>query len=200
MPSPAGDRARRSRPGTSAWIPCPGSRAFVLALLAHLPGVGAHGPGARLDQRRRASRLAREQFFEPGLHLTRARTGVLIFVAVAEHYVEIIADEGINALVAPAPGTRRWPISSNGCAPGKSPRAFSRPSRHRHATGRVLRGRRSRRAAKPMIEDLRSSCPVAAPFLICLSTAALLQALRTCTVCCGRQRVAEGAARPGVMR
>ena len=35
------------------------------------------------------------------MHLTRARTGVLIFVAVAEHYVEIIADEGINALVPP---------------------------------------------------------------------------------------------------
>ncbi len=33
--------------------------------------------------------------------MTRARTGVLVFVAVAEHYVEIIADEGINALVPP---------------------------------------------------------------------------------------------------
>ena len=50
---------------------------------------------------RRASRLAREQFFERGLHLTRARMGVLIFVSVAEHYVEIIADEGIDALVPP---------------------------------------------------------------------------------------------------
>ena len=51
--------------------------------------------------RRRASRGAREQFFERGLHLTRARTGVLIFVSVAEHYVEIIADEGIDTLVPP---------------------------------------------------------------------------------------------------
>ena len=52
-------------------------------------------------KRRRAGRLAREQFFAQGLHLTRARTGVLIFVSVAEHYVEIIADQGIDALVPP---------------------------------------------------------------------------------------------------
>ena len=52
-------------------------------------------------KRRRAGRLAREQFFAQGLHLTRARTGVLIFVAVAEHYVEIIADQGIDSQVPP---------------------------------------------------------------------------------------------------
>jgi putative membrane protein len=72
----------------------------VLALLAHLPAVRiALVPDS--IKRRRAGRLAREQFFEQRLHLTRARTGVLIFVSVAEHYVEIIADEGINALVPP---------------------------------------------------------------------------------------------------
>ena len=71
-----------------------------LALLAHLPPVRvALVPGA--IKRRRAGRLAREQFFAQGLHLTRARTGVLIFVAVAERHVEIIADEAINALVPP---------------------------------------------------------------------------------------------------
>lgn len=46
-----------------------------------------------------ARRLAREQFFTQKLHLTRERTGVLIFVSVAEHYVEILADEGINNVV-----------------------------------------------------------------------------------------------------
>ena len=45
---------------------------------------------------RRAGRLAWEQFFVQNLHLTRQRTGVLIFVSVAERYVEIIADKGIN--------------------------------------------------------------------------------------------------------
>jgi putative membrane protein len=44
----------------------------------------------------RASRLAREQFFVHGLHMTRERTGVLLFASVAERYVEIIADSGIN--------------------------------------------------------------------------------------------------------
>ena len=45
---------------------------------------------------RRAGRLAWEQFFAQNLHLTRQRTGVLLFVSVAEHYVEILADKGIN--------------------------------------------------------------------------------------------------------
>ncbi len=73
---------------------------FVLALLLHLlPMRMALVPESL--KRRRAGQLAREQFFEQRLHLTRARTGVLIFVSVAEHYVEIIADEGINARVPP---------------------------------------------------------------------------------------------------
>ena len=89
-------------PGMSAWTLYLAQAAtfIVLALLAHLPAVRmALVPDSM--KRRRASRLAREQFFEQRLHLTRARTGVLIFVSVAEHYVEIIADEGINALVPP---------------------------------------------------------------------------------------------------
>jgi putative membrane protein len=45
---------------------------------------------------------AREQFIERGLHLTQGRTGILIFVSVAERYVEILADDGINAKVDPA--------------------------------------------------------------------------------------------------
>jgi putative membrane protein len=45
---------------------------------------------------RRASRLAHEQFIEQGLHQTKNRNGLLIFVAVSERYVEIMADQGIN--------------------------------------------------------------------------------------------------------
>ncbi len=52
-------------------------------------------------KRLRAHRLAREQFFLQKLHMTRERTGVLLFVSVAERYVEIIADQGINDKVAP---------------------------------------------------------------------------------------------------
>jgi putative membrane protein len=89
-------------PATSAWTVYLAQAAsfVVLALLAHLPPVHMALVPASI-KRRRASRLAREQFFEQGLHRTQARTGVLIFVSAAEHYVEIIADEGINALVPP---------------------------------------------------------------------------------------------------
>lgn len=52
-------------------------------------------------KRARAARRAREQFMLRALHRTRHHAGVLLFVSVAEHYVEIIADEGIHARVAP---------------------------------------------------------------------------------------------------
>jgi len=46
-------------------------------------------------RRHRAALMARLQFVEQGLHRTRDRLGVLIFVSVAEHYVEILVDDGI---------------------------------------------------------------------------------------------------------
>ena len=48
----------------------------------------------------RASLVAKQQFLAQGLHHTQAETGMLIFVSEAEHYVEILADRGINKLVA----------------------------------------------------------------------------------------------------
>lgn len=49
----------------------------------------------------RAHAEARRQFLAHGLHLTKERTGVLIFASVAEHYAEIVADAGINEKVTP---------------------------------------------------------------------------------------------------
>ncbi len=46
-------------------------------------------------QYRRASLHAHELFFIEGLHITENRSGVMIFVSLAERYVEIIADHGI---------------------------------------------------------------------------------------------------------
>ncbi|WGL16694.1 TPM domain-containing protein [Microbulbifer bruguierae] len=43
----------------------------------------------------RAANLARRQFLENELHSTKDRLGLLIFVSVAEHYVEILADRGL---------------------------------------------------------------------------------------------------------
>jgi putative membrane protein len=44
-------------------------------------------------------RAAFEQFFGRGLHETGKRTGVLLFVSVAERHAQIIADTGINSKV-----------------------------------------------------------------------------------------------------
>jgi putative membrane protein len=53
----------------------------------------------RSHQRRQAFRLAAEQFFTLGMTRTRNRTGVLIFVSLAEHYARIIADDGLNGKI-----------------------------------------------------------------------------------------------------
>lgn len=47
----------------------------------------------------RAAALARSQFLEQNLHRTAAATGVLIFVAEAERYVEILTDHGVAARI-----------------------------------------------------------------------------------------------------
>lgn len=47
----------------------------------------------------RAHAEAQRQFAAHGLHRTEARTGVLIFVSLAEHYVEVVADVGIASKV-----------------------------------------------------------------------------------------------------
>ena len=44
---------------------------------------------------------AQEQFLAKNLHLTRGRTGVLIYVSAAERMAELVADEGIDKAVAP---------------------------------------------------------------------------------------------------
>ncbi|MAM86064.1 MAG: hypothetical protein CME36_01990 [unclassified Hahellaceae] len=44
----------------------------------------------------RASNLARRQFLVQNLHRTAGGTGMLIFVSEAEHYVEILVDNGIS--------------------------------------------------------------------------------------------------------
>lgn len=50
-------------------------------------------------KKQRAHRRAVEQFLTQNLHTMPSRTGVLIFVSVAERFAEIIADAGINQKV-----------------------------------------------------------------------------------------------------
>ncbi len=45
---------------------------------------------------RRAHDNAQKQFLARNVHLTTARTGVLIFVSLAERYAAVVADAGIN--------------------------------------------------------------------------------------------------------
>ncbi|MDO6459941.1 TPM domain-containing protein [Granulosicoccaceae sp. 1_MG-2023] len=49
----------------------------------------------RSVRHQRAARAAREQFLALNLHNTAERNGVLIYVSVAEHYVEILTDIGV---------------------------------------------------------------------------------------------------------
>ncbi len=48
----------------------------------------------------RANDNALRQFLSRNVHLTEQRTGVLIFVSMAERYAEILADAGINCKVS----------------------------------------------------------------------------------------------------
>lgn len=69
---------------------------IVVAVVVSLPPVKI----ALTPQSIRAERVhkaAMEQFLVKGLHDTSGRTGVLLFVALADHRAEVIADEGIYA-------------------------------------------------------------------------------------------------------
>jgi putative membrane protein len=71
---------------------------FVLAVLLCLPHVRiALVP--RAARRAIAHRVAMEQFMIRGISRKKDRTGVLIFVSLAERYARIVADEGIATRV-----------------------------------------------------------------------------------------------------
>jgi putative membrane protein len=74
---------------------------FLAAAILFLwePVRFALAPGS--VKRARCHQKAVEQFLAQSLHTTRGRTGVLIYVSFAEHYAEVIADEGIYKKVKP---------------------------------------------------------------------------------------------------
>ena len=53
----------------------------------------------RAVKRTRAHRAGMEQFFARGIAQTKNRMGVMIFVSLAEHYAQVVADDGIAARV-----------------------------------------------------------------------------------------------------
>jgi putative membrane protein len=95
---------------TAALLPtiAAGSLALAQGAVFALFATAALVPSWRLYLVPRAARLercaaeARSQFLAHNLHATASRTGVLIFVSLAERYAEIVADTGIDAKVTEA--------------------------------------------------------------------------------------------------
>ncbi|MBL8710655.1 MAG: TPM domain-containing protein [Rhodospirillaceae bacterium] len=93
-----------------AFLPWAGAAEVLLAefvsFLALLALMELTPLGDRLTPRQikavAARRLARAAFLEEGLASTPERNGVLFFVSLAEHHIEIIADQGIDQQVATA--------------------------------------------------------------------------------------------------
>jgi len=77
-------------------------QAIALVLLGALASLPRLRPWLvpRAVKQRRAGRHAMEQFLAHNLHTTERRTGVLIFVSLAERYAAVIADKTINDVVA----------------------------------------------------------------------------------------------------
>jgi len=71
---------------------------LAVYLITRLPTI-TRWVTPRAVRRARARNAAMQQFLAHGLHVTEGRTGVLIFVALADHQVEVVADEGIHARV-----------------------------------------------------------------------------------------------------
>ncbi|CAN7163060.1 TPM domain-containing protein [Brevundimonas sp. LjRoot202] len=71
---------------------------LTVYLLTRAPAV-TRWVTPRAVRRARVRDAAVQQFLAHGLHVTEARTGVLIFAALSDHQVEVVADKGIHAKV-----------------------------------------------------------------------------------------------------
>jgi putative membrane protein len=70
----------------------------ILGLLKLLPALRLHLT-PRAVRFRAAHAEAVKQFLARNVHVTSARTGVLVFVSLAERYAEVLADSGIDSRV-----------------------------------------------------------------------------------------------------
>jgi putative membrane protein len=86
----------------STWVYGAQLAAFFVLLAVLLPRPVRYWLVPRWIKRARARRRALEQFLVQNMHTTVGRTGVLIFVSVAEHHAEILADAGIEQRVPKA--------------------------------------------------------------------------------------------------
>jgi putative membrane protein len=86
------------------WWPIQQIYLLQLAVFAALSAIFMYEPlrlalVPRTVKQGRAHRRAVEQFLAQNLHTTQGRTGVMIFVSVAERYAEILADAAIHEKV-----------------------------------------------------------------------------------------------------
>jgi putative membrane protein len=81
------------------WIYLAQLAAFLVITLLILPQPVRTSIVPRHVRRLHAHQRAVEQFLVQNLHTTAEHTGVLIFVSVAEHHVEVLADAAIDAQV-----------------------------------------------------------------------------------------------------
>ena len=72
--------------------------ACALMVLGFFPAIRIHLVPLR-QRYRHAHDNAMKQFLSRNIHLTSARTGVMLFVSLAERYAEVVADAGINSRV-----------------------------------------------------------------------------------------------------
>lgn len=86
-----------------AWTTFSASRVFIIQIMLALVFLstfiwtgwnGSFVP--RFLRRRRAHEVATREFMVRGLSRTKDRTGILIYVALAERYAEVLADTGIS--------------------------------------------------------------------------------------------------------
>ncbi len=90
----------------TAFTPWPAQHIYIAQLLAFAAAFFLLSLGnirvalaPRALRRAAAHRAAMEQFVIRGITRTKARTGVLIYVSLAERYAHVIADEAIDAKV-----------------------------------------------------------------------------------------------------
>jgi len=76
-------------------------------------------------KRLRVQRRAAEQFVAKNLHLTRERTGLLIFVSLGERMAELIADDGIAEHVEPHVWDRAMAALTEGLKRGQPEAGFA---------------------------------------------------------------------------
>ncbi len=117
----AGEAARRALMGA---VMLQAVLFLAMLALASIPPVRRLLTPSGLKRERVRAR-AREQFIAKNLHATRERTGVLIYVSLAERMAELIADEGIADHVEPHVWDRAMEVLTEGLRRGEPAAGFA---------------------------------------------------------------------------